>query len=168
MFQDSREEHNEVVRFAVLSGDNSMSGRTAVLAVSIALVLSVSTGAQQSTSSTDDSSGVRATVKNYIEGYFTGDAARIEKTLHPNYLKHIIHGDIPMRERTGPQMMKEVRATGVPEMPATHKTEEVTVLDVSGVIASAKLVTPEWTDYITLNKVNGQWKILSVVQRIDD
>ena len=42
------------------------------------------------------------------------------------------------------------------------------MLDVSGDIASAKLVTPHWVDYITLSKSDGQWKILSVVQRIDD
>jgi len=42
----------------------------------------------------------------------------------------------------------------------------VTVLDIVGDIASAKLVTPGWTDYMTLSKVDGNWKILSVVQRI--
>ena len=49
-----------------------------------------------------------------------------------------------------------------------ERREEVTVLDVAGTIASAKLVTPGWTDYMTLTKVDGQWKILSVVQRIHD
>ena len=34
--------------------------------------------------------------------------------------------------------------------------------------ASAKLVTPHWVDYLTLSKLDGQWKILSVVQRIDN
>jgi len=29
-------------------------------------------------------------------------------------------------------------------------------------------VTPGWTDYMTLSKVNNDWKILSVVQRIDN
>jgi hypothetical protein len=33
---------------------------------------------------------------------------------------------------------------------------------------SAKMVTPGWTDYMTLEKVNGEWKIPSVVQRIDN
>ncbi len=92
----------------------------------------------------------------------------MEQTLHPHYLKHMIHGDIPMREKTGPQMMREVRSAGVPDMPAADKTEQVSVLDIAGGIASAKLVTPGWTDYLTLEKVNGEWKILSVVQRIDN
>jgi hypothetical protein len=42
------------------------------------------------------------------------------------------------------------------------------VLDIAGSIASAKLVTPGWVDYMTLEKVGRDWKILSVVQRIND
>ena len=115
----------------------------------------------------DDASAVRNAVTNYIEAYFTGDAQRMEQTLHPHFLKHVIHAAIPMREMTGAEMMKAVRGEGVPGLPAASKTEHVTVLDVTGDIAAAKLVTPGWTDYMTLSKANGEWKILSVVQRID-
>jgi len=73
-----------------------------------------------------------------------------------------------MRERTGEQMVQSVRSNGPADMPAREKTEQVSVMDISGEIASAKLVTPHWVDYMTLQKVNGDWKILSVVQRIDD
>jgi Putative lumazine-binding len=122
----------------------------------------------QSSQPADDSSAIRATVTNYSEAYFTGDARRMEQTLHPHYLKHMIHGDIPVREKTGTQMVEEVRKNGSAVLTAAQKTEQVIVLDVAGVIASAKLITPGWTDYMTLSKVDGHWKILSVVQRIDD
>jgi len=42
------------------------------------------------------------------------------------------------------------------------------VLDLTVSIASAKLVTPGWVDYITLEKSEGKWRILSVVQLIDN
>jgi len=135
--------------------------------LSLLLFFNLSTKAQDNKTPNDNASAVRATVTNYIEGYYTGDAQRMERTLHPHYLKHMIHGDIPMREKTGAQMVTEVRKNGPADLPAASKTEEVTVLDVAGDIASAKLVTPGWTDYMTLSKVNGDWKILSVVQRID-
>lgn len=128
------------------------------------VLLTLTTHAQTSA----DSSAVRATVTNYIEAYWTGDAHRMEQTLHPHYLKHMIHGDIPVREKTGAEMVREVSKNGPVDAPAADKTEQVEVLDVAVTIASAKLVTPGWTDYITLEKVDGQWKILSVVQRIDD
>jgi len=144
-----------------------MSRPAAVLVVSLALLFAVAAHAQTNNSA-NDASAVRATVTNYIEAYYTGDVRRMEQTLHPHYLKHMIHGDIPMREKTGSQMIREVRSAGIPDMPAADKTEQVSVLDIVGDIASAKLITPGWTDYLTLEKVNGEWKILSVVQRIDN
>ncbi|HTR68578.1 MAG TPA: nuclear transport factor 2 family protein [Terriglobales bacterium] len=113
-----------------------------------------------------DESGIRSTVTDYIEGYYTADAARFERSLHPHYLKHTIsqsNGQLRMTETTGLQILQEVRSTGVTR-PADRK-EEITVLDVNGDIASAKLVTAHWVDYITLSKWEGQWKIVSVVLR---
>jgi hypothetical protein len=136
----------------------------------LCLFLSVNTATNAQTNHTpgEESSAVRATVTNYIEAYYTGDARRMDQTLHPHYLKHMIHGDIPMREKTGFQMVQEVRSHGVPDIPQVDRTEQISVLDVAGDIASAKLVTPGWVDYVTLSKLDGQWKILSVVQRIDN
>ena len=137
------------------------------LALSLFLLFNLSTSAQEN-KVPDDSSAVRATVTNYIEAYYTGDARRMEQTLNPHYLKHIIHGNIPMREKTAPEMLEEVRTHGIPDIPQTQRTEQVIVLDVAGNIASAKLVTPGWMDYVTLAKSGGEWKILSIVQRIDN
>jgi Putative lumazine-binding len=137
-------------------------------ALCLFLSFNISTQAQTNQISNDDSSAVRATVTNYIEAYYTGDARRMEQTLHPHYLKHMIHRDIPMRDKTGPQMVQELRSNGIPDIPQAQRTEKVTVLDVAGTIASAKLVTPGWVDYMTLSKSDGEWKILSVVQRIDN
>ena len=137
-------------------------------ALSLFLTLNLSTHAQDASSQADDSSAVRATVTNYIEAYYTADAHRMAQTLHPHYLKHMIHGDIPVREKTGTQMVQEVRANNPAGIPQADRTERVTVLDITGNLASAKLVTPHWVDYMTLSKVDGDWKILSVVQRIDD
>src|SRR5271165_850836 len=119
-----------------------MKRLTPVFALSIVLLFSPATNAQENRLSADDSSAVLATVTNYIEAYYTGDARRMEQTLHPHYLKHMIHGDIPMREKTAGEMVEEIRAHGPADLPATSKTEQVSVLDIAGNIASAKLVTP--------------------------
>ena len=137
------------------------------LCLSLFLLFNLSTYAQDTKTVTDDASAVRVVVTDYIEGYYTGDAHRMKQTLHPHYLKHMIHGDIPMREKTGAEMIREVRTHGPADLPQAQKTEQVTVLDVAGDIASAKLVTPGWVDYVTLSKSDGAWKILSVVQRIE-
>jgi Putative lumazine-binding len=145
-----------------------------VLALTLSLLLFViSTRAQNSQTSSlntpsEEATAISTTVRNYIEAYYTGDALRMKQTMHPHYLKHMIHGDIPMREKTAAQMEREVRSNGPADFPQADKTEQISVLDISGDIASAKLITPHWVDYMTLSKLDGQWKILSVVQRIDN
>ena len=113
-----------------------------------------------------ETDAIRATVTDYIQGYYTADAARMEHSLRPHYLKHTISGtdgDLRMTEKTGLQMVEDIRA-GHP-IPASERQATISVLDINGDIASAKLVTPHWVDYLTLSKWNGHWKIVSVVLR---
>lgn len=138
------------------------------LGLSALLFFSPSTHAQNNANRGDDASAVRSTVTNYIEAYYTGNAARMEQTLHPHYLKQKIHGNIPVREQTGAELVQAARSGEGTHLAQAERSEQITVLDVAGNMASAKLVTPGWTDYLTLTKVDGEWKILSVVQRIDD
>jgi Putative lumazine-binding len=138
------------------------------LGLALLLLFSTAATSQNNLAPGDDQSAVRTTVTDYIEAYYTGDAHRMEQTLHPHYLKHIIHGDIPMREWHASQMVREVRTNGPANFSQAEKTEQVQVLDVAGDMAAAKLVTPHWVDYMTLAKLDGHWKILSVVQCIQD
>lgn len=138
------------------------------LSLSVFLLFSLPTYAQNNETRGDDASAVRSTVTNYIKAYYTGNAARMEQTLHPHYLKQKLHGDIPVRQQTGADLVQAARTGEGTHLTEAERTEQVTVLDVAGNIASAKLVTPGWTDYMTLTKIDGEWKILSVVQRIDN
>jgi hypothetical protein len=130
------------------------------------LFLNVAATSQKNSEET----AVRATVTDYIEAYYTGDAARMEQSLHPHYMKHTISesdGKLRMTETSGLQMVQDIRS-GAADLPASERKEEITVFDVTGDIASAKLITSHWTDYLTLTKWNGQWKIVSVVLRDDN
>jgi len=138
------------------------------LILTVFLLLNLLARAQNNETPSDDYAAVRATVTNYIEAYYAGDARRMEQTLHPHYLKHMIHGSIPVREKTGDEMVREVRTNGAVDSPQSDRTEQVKVLDVAGNLASAKLITPHWIDYMTLSKTSDGWKILSVVQRIEN
>jgi hypothetical protein len=144
----------------------NFSMKSIALGFCLLLVVFLNFSAAREQTRITDEDGVRAAVTDYIESYYTGDASRMEKSLHPHYLKHSISnsdGKLRMTEWTGLQMVEEVRSNGPAPLPASEKTEKVTVLDVADGIASAKLVTPHWIDYLTLSKWNGQWKIVSVV-----
>lgn len=141
-----------------------------VAGVSVFALLVLNLGAAsgpQKTSS--DQAAIRATITDYIESYYTGDAARMERSLHPHYLKHTISGTdgaLKMTEKTGLQMVQDVRSGKA--VPVSERKAQIDVFDVSGDIASAKLVTARWTDYMALARWNGQWKIVSVVLREAD
>jgi hypothetical protein len=139
-----------------------------VFTFTFAMIAFSAPGSAQSTPKQDDSAAVQATITNYIEAYYRGDAARMQASLDSHYLKHMIHGSIPIREKTGSQMVEEVRTHGPADLPEAQKTEAISVFDISGNIASAKLVTLHWVDYMTLSKSGGSWKILSVVQQIEN
>jgi hypothetical protein len=140
------------------------------LCLLLLLVINFVATAREVNYSRDESAGVRATVANYIESYYSGDAVRMEKSLHPHYLKHVIStsdGNLRMTEKTGLQMVQDVYSQNI-ELPKAEQTEQITVLDVSKGMASAKLVTSHWIDYMTLAKWNGEWKIVSVVLKEND
>ncbi len=87
-----------------------------LLTLSLLNILSA-TGQQK----TSEEAAVRATVTDYIEGYYTGDATRMEKSLHPHYLKHTISGSdgqLKMTEKTGLQMVQDVRSNGRAKNPS--------------------------------------------------
>src|SRR5215470_19339575 len=94
------------------------------------LLLSIASATRRQ--NTSDTSAIRATVTDYIEGYYTGDAARMEKSLHPHYLKHTISGSAGatrMTEKTGLQMVQDVRSNGPVQVPASDQREQISVLD---------------------------------------
>ena len=158
-------EHNRTERSSTLA---EITMKSFLFTFTLAMLACGTSASAQSLPQADDSSAVQATVRNYIEAYYRGDASRMQATLDSHYLKHMIHGTIPIKERSGSQMVEEVRTHGAADIPEAQKIEQVSVLDISGNIASAKLVTPHWVDYMTLSKSGGSWKILSVVQNIAD
>ena len=115
----------------------------------------------------DDKTAIRGAILDYIEGYYLSDPVRMERSLHAAYLKHTVSGsggDVKVVEKRGVDMVQEAR-NKKDVTPEAQRKEDITILDVSGDVASVKLVATAWTNYITLLKQNGAWKILSVVKR---
>jgi hypothetical protein len=115
----------------------------------------------------DDKAAIRAAVADYIEGYYLSDAVRMERSLHPHFLKHTISGsraETSIVDKSGIDMVQEVRSKKE-VTPVADRKEDITIFDIAGDVASAKLVASHWTNYMTLLKQDGQWKILSVVKR---
>ena len=115
----------------------------------------------------EDEAAIRATCLDYIEGWYTGDAARMERSLHPDLAKRIVTRDDKGRYRLGQMsamgLVQGTREGGGTKTPAGEQQKDVTVLDVYENAASAKIVASAWIDYLHLARWNGQWKIVNVL-----
>lgn len=115
-----------------------------------------------------DSAAIRATALDYIEGWFAGDAARMERALHPELVKRILVTD----EETGRDWVDGMGMTKLVEgtrhgygreIPADERRSDVSILDITGRAASVKVDAGQWVDYMHLVRENGEWKILNVL-----
>lgn len=113
-----------------------------------------------------DSAGIRSAALDYIEGWYTADARRMEQALHPALAKRIVETD-PRSHKSvlGHMGAKElIRSTGTGGGRAAkrHQTD-VSVLDIYRGAASAKVIAGDWVDYLHLARWNGRWVIVNVL-----
>jgi hypothetical protein len=114
----------------------------------------------------------RAAIKvaclDYIEGWYEGNAERMERALHPDLAKRIVLSD----PKTGRFRLDQMSAMGLvlgtrrgggKNTPKEKQEKDVTVLDVFENAASAKIVAGDWIDYLHLARWNGEWKIVNVL-----
>lgn len=112
-----------------------------------------------------DSAAIRATALDYIDGYYTGDAARMERSLHPDLAKRIVNTDQNGRSRLGQMsamtLVQGTRAGGGKD--ETNKREDVRILDIFQNTASVRIDAGTWVDYLHVAKWNGRWVIVNVL-----
>src|SRR3990172_5870277 len=98
---------------------------------------------------------------DYIEGYYEGDGARMERALHPELAKRIVRtnesGQSRLDQMSALTLVLGTRAGGGSRTPAAERHQDVTILDVYQNAASAKIYASGWVDYLHLAKWNGRW-----------
>ncbi len=115
-----------------------------------------------------DTAAIRATSMDYIEGWYAGDAARMERALHPELAKRIVRTDpVSGQSRIDTQsamtLVNGTRAGGGTRTPADKQQKDYTLLDNYRNAAVAKIVAGQWVDYLQLAKWNGRWVIVNVL-----
>ena len=111
---------------------------------------------------------ITKTSLDYIEGWYAGDAARMEQALYPELAKRVLVPD----PRTGKgridhmsamRLVQRTRARSEKAVELTEDQREVVILDVFENAASVKVVGPDWVDYLHLSKLGGRWQIVNVL-----
>ena len=122
---------------------------------------------QVNAQSTPDAELIKQTALDYIEGWYEGNAERMERALHPELAKRIVRTDPKGRSGLGQMgamtLVQSTRAGGGKTTPKEKQQKDVTVLDIFGNTASAKVIASEWIDYMHLAKWNGRWVIVNVL-----
>jgi hypothetical protein len=113
-----------------------------------------------------DSSAIRQTALDYIDGYYTADAARMERALHPALKKRMVYThpktEADSLNRQDAQTLIASTRTREPT-PQSKRRAEVTVLDIYKDAASVRIDATGWVDYLHVAKWRGDWKIINVL-----
>jgi hypothetical protein len=115
---------------------------------------------------------IEVVARDYIDGWYEANAERMQRALHPDLAKRAFfplpNGRLVLETASAAAMVELTRAGGGKRAARPNQKNQVIVLDVSGNIASAKTVSPEYVDYLHLAKVNGEWKIVNILwKRVD-
>ena len=112
--------------------------------------------------------GVRAALNAYLEGHATGQADAFKRAFQPEarmlYAKdgHLVKTEIADYI---------ARAPGKPAADESQRKRTIDYIDIVGDAAIAKLTLtyPDvtFTDYMTLLKIDGEWRIVSKVFHAD-
>ena len=117
--------------------------------------------------SAQDSSAIRATALDYVEGWYTGDAARMERAVSPDLVKRIVHtgpdGVSHMEQMDAARLVQGTRSGFGKRTPPDRQQKDVAILDIFGNAASVRATMSEWIDYMQMAKVNGRWVIMNVL-----
>ncbi len=120
------------------------------------------------TGASDDNESITKTALDYIEGWYAGDAARMEHALHSELAKRMISTD-PKTGRSqfnhmgAMALVQRTRDGGGKKTPPERQLKEIKILDRYNNAAVVKIVASDWIDYLEVAKFNGDWKIINVL-----
>jgi hypothetical protein len=115
-----------------------------------------------------DSSAIRATALDYVEGWYEGNPDRLRRALHPELVKRIVvqdssTGSSVLQTMGASALVNGARRGGGKETPSARREKEVRILDVFGNAASVRATMADWIDYLQMARVDGRWVIVNVL-----
>jgi hypothetical protein len=129
-------------------------------------------GATDETVRPDDASAIRNCLLDYFEGWFDGDAVRMDRALHPGLAKHALGQD---RTRSGVldvttknEMVESTRHGLGRQRDVTDRAIRIDIAGVSGNIASAIVHSAVYVEFALLARTSDGWRITGTLWRWAD
>lgn len=115
----------------------------------------------------DEKTAIENALRDYIEGWYKGDAARMDRSLHDDLVKRIRvtdSSDIGMKLRSvSKSRMVELTEKGGGENPDSEY--QIFIDDIEKDMAAARVLSLEYLDYLHLAKTNEGWQIVNILFR---
>jgi hypothetical protein len=107
-----------------------------------------------------EEAAVVATARDYFEGWFDGDVARMDRALHPNLCKRRAGEELGT---TTKERMLELTRAGDGKEDGADRALDIEVKDVYGDIASAIVHSAVYHEYLHLVRTGDGWKIANAL-----
>ena len=110
-----------------------------------------------------DRDAIVAAALDYYEGWFDGNAMRMDRALHPQLAKRGLNRDGEVETDTAQEMIDATAAGEGRKRDVHDRRIEVRIDHVSGPIAAAVVTSAVYVDYLHLVRVGGRWKIVNAL-----
>lgn len=113
-----------------------------------------------------DSTAIRQVVQDYLFGWYTADADRMERALHPALKKRMVYthpktgADSLNRQDTRTLITNTRQRSPTPE---GQRRSEIRILDIYKDAANVRVDAQRWVDYLQVAKWRDEWKIVNVL-----
>jgi len=114
-----------------------------------------------------DREAIKRTALNYAEGWYEGNADKMESALSPDLAKRLARtndkGQSSLGQMTALALVQGTRGGSGKQTAKEEQQKDVTIYDVFGGAATVKLEMRDWIDYMHIGKMNGKWVIINVL-----
>jgi hypothetical protein len=136
--------------------------------VVIAAMAALVGAAQGPAGSTDqDKAAVRQAAYDYAEGFLEGSADRMERAVHPDIIKRglvpVARGGSMLTPMNAETLVERSRSNAARPVPVEKRAITFELLDIRADIASARIFTSQFDDYLHLVKQGDRWRIAHVL-----
>lgn len=116
----------------------------------------------------DEDAAIKQAALDYIEGWYEGNAERMERALHPELAKRAVFtdsrsGQSRLQQMSAMTLVQYTKAGYGKKVPVDQQQKDVFILDKYENVAVVKVIALEWIDYLQIARYNGEWKIVNVL-----
>jgi hypothetical protein len=111
--------------------------------------------------------GIEKAARDFIEGWYSADSERMRRSLHQELVKRSVYrnqsdGSIRLRRTASADMMVGwTDEGGGSDISKEDQIYDIEVYDHFRHIASVKVVSHKYVDYLHLAKIDGGWVIVN-------